>query len=100
MKNALSAVMQRSLQAIRDAGGVAHPEQGGWWRGSPDGPRLEIESEDRRGRVTIQTNTIYALFRRGMLEPVEGTGNRTHRAFRLTPSATDCRTMSSMSSSR
>jgi len=82
----LSITMVRAIDAIRAAGGEAHPEQGGWWHGSSDlaTPRLETATDDWRGRWPVASQTIMSLADRGLLERLSGTGNRTYSAYRLT----------------
>ena len=57
MTGNLSGTMQRALDAIRAHGGIAEAEDRGCWKGA-DGVRLEATS----------TQTIYALYRRGLLK--------------------------------
>ena len=83
----LSPTKIRTIEAIRENGGEAHPEFGGWWRASPDGPRLVIPTDDWRGSDVVGTSTIFALLDRGLLTKIDGLGNRVHPAFRLTAAA-------------
>ena len=81
--------MEYTLVAIRAGGGTAHPEMGGWWRTapSPAGTRLTAVHQNgitRGDTGSVGTQTIYSLRDRGLLEAVEGTGNRVHPAYRLT----------------
>jgi hypothetical protein len=89
-KSKLSKTMLLAVEAIRAAGGEAHPEKGGWWRNAPApaGERIGVPSRLDPGRNdTIGTLTIHALADRGLLEPMEGRGNRIHSAYRLTQAA-------------
>jgi len=88
-KSKLSRTMLLAVEAIRAAGGEAHPEKGGWWRNAPEpaGERISVPSRLDPGRNdTIGTLTIRALADRGLLEPI-GQGNRIHSAYRLTQAA-------------
>jgi hypothetical protein len=83
----LSETMISAMAAISAAGGIAHPEIGGWWRSAPapDGERLTVPNVSNPGEKTsLVTQTIYSLRDRGLLEKVDGTGNRVHQAYRLT----------------
>lgn len=83
----LSKTMISAIAAIRAAGGTAYPEIGGWWRSAPApaGERLTVPSVSNPGTAdSIGTQTIYSLLSRGLLEKVEGSGNRVHPAYRLT----------------
>lgn len=84
---ALSPTMRAALRAILDAGGEAHPIQGGWWSGTPGGPRLTFAPQHGAGITEVLTNTVYALRSRGYLDPIPDSGNHVHGAFRATAKA-------------
>lgn len=84
MTEKLSDTMRAALRAIAKQGGVAFAEGGGWWRGLDD-ERLRLIPEPDSLVKTVNSNTIYALQARGMLERTEGYQPHHLAPRRLTP---------------
>ena len=82
----LSPTMQKTLDTIVRSGGEAHPEMGGWWR-DRNGHRLSFPVNDYRKIHEVGTNTIFALLRRGLIEPIPNSGNRVHCAYKTSEEA-------------
>lgn len=87
----LSITMTRAVDAIRAAGGEAHPVTGGFWHGSADpaSQKLEIAMDGRQSLLHVGSQTVMSLADRGLLEKLPGTGNHVYSAYRLTRKADD-----------
>lgn len=80
---ALTDHMQLAIEAISDSGGRAIPAGGGFWSGL-NRQRITYQHPTRREPYALQTATVYALTRRGILKRANKDARRWCDTYLLT----------------